>query len=219
MRPRAIAIVIAVFAAAFIAPAAAHHVVRFARNADKVDGRHAVGAGASQEERAGRLVATNSTGRLPNNIIRRAPNAGLLAGEFSVHYEDSVCEVGTPAWAFVSSDGSARGVSRYQHHAIFAPCELRGVTVQRIDTGYYQVNFDGLFCQTADVPQLTTVVTIKSATAVPLIANTWSVCPDGHGEIEEEVRIVDPNGEPQDAAFVIELVAPRLPFSHPSPIP
>jgi hypothetical protein len=219
MRTRAVAIAVGVIAAAVIAPAAADQVVRFARNADKVDGRHAVGARASQEKRAGRLVATNRTGRLPNNIIRRAPNSRLLAGRTGGNYEETVCEVGTPAWAFVSSDGTARGVAHYQVSPGDFPCERREVTAQRIDTGFYQVRFNGtLFCQTADVPQLTTLVTIKSATAVPLAANTWSVCLSGEGEIVEEVRIVDPNGEPQDAAFVIELVSPRLPFSYPSPI-
>jgi hypothetical protein len=49
-------------------------------NADKVDGKHAVGAGASTQQRKGKLVATNSSGRLPNNIIAKAPNADLLDG-------------------------------------------------------------------------------------------------------------------------------------------
>jgi len=52
-----------------------------AQNADKVDGKHAVGAGASVSTRKGKLVATSATtGRLPNNIIAKAPDAGLLDG-------------------------------------------------------------------------------------------------------------------------------------------
>jgi len=52
-----------------------------AQNADKVDGKHAVGAGASVSSRKGKLVATSATtGRLPNNIIAKAPDAGLLDG-------------------------------------------------------------------------------------------------------------------------------------------
>lgn len=51
-------------------------------NADKVDGFHAVGAGTHVADRRGRLVATNrSTGRLPNNIIAKAPDAALLDGQ------------------------------------------------------------------------------------------------------------------------------------------
>ena len=49
-------------------------------NADTVDHKHAVGSGATVEGRAGKLVATNSAGRLPNNIIERAPDAAKLDG-------------------------------------------------------------------------------------------------------------------------------------------
>jgi hypothetical protein len=41
----------------------------FAHNADEVDGRDAVGAGASRGTRAGKLVATNGKGRFPTNIV------------------------------------------------------------------------------------------------------------------------------------------------------
>jgi hypothetical protein len=49
-------------------------------NADKVDGKHAVGAGATVAKRKGKLVATNSSGRLPNNIIAKARDADKLDG-------------------------------------------------------------------------------------------------------------------------------------------
>lgn len=49
-------------------------------NADKVDGKHAVGAGTTVSGRAGKLVATDAGGRLPNNIIATAPNAAKLGG-------------------------------------------------------------------------------------------------------------------------------------------
>ena len=39
-------------------------------NADKVDGRHAVGSGATKAKRARKLVATNSSGFLPSNIVK-----------------------------------------------------------------------------------------------------------------------------------------------------
>ena len=62
-------------------PAVAGSIVPFARNADKVDGRHAVGVGATVHQRAGKLVATSgSTGRLPSNIIAKAPNSETLDG-------------------------------------------------------------------------------------------------------------------------------------------
>jgi hypothetical protein len=50
-------------------------------NADKVDGKHAVGAGATVTQRKGKLVATSpTTGRLPNNIIAKAPDSDKLNG-------------------------------------------------------------------------------------------------------------------------------------------
>lgn len=50
-------------------------------NADKVDGKHAVGSGATVAARKGKLVATSpTTGRLPNNIIAKALDADKLDG-------------------------------------------------------------------------------------------------------------------------------------------
>ena len=52
-----------------------------ARNAHKVDGKHAVGAAATPKQRKGKLVATSpKTGRLPDNIIATAPDSALLGG-------------------------------------------------------------------------------------------------------------------------------------------
>jgi len=52
---------------------AAAVTVAYAMNSDKVDGKHAVGYGASLSARKGKLVATSSTnGRLPTNIVRNA---------------------------------------------------------------------------------------------------------------------------------------------------
>src|SRR5687767_3423525 len=53
----------------------------YADNADKVDGKHAVGAGATITQRKGKLVATSgTTGKLPSNIIAKAPNSDRLGG-------------------------------------------------------------------------------------------------------------------------------------------
>lgn len=64
------------------APAIAHGVhAMFAHNADKVDGLHAVKSNATKKKRRGKLVATSAkTGRLPNNIIKKAPDANKLDG-------------------------------------------------------------------------------------------------------------------------------------------
>lgn len=58
-----------------------------AMNAHKVDGKHAVGAGASIAQRKGKLVATSgTTGRLPNNIIAVAPDSAKLGGKLPAAY-------------------------------------------------------------------------------------------------------------------------------------
>jgi hypothetical protein len=68
-------------AAGWSGPAVASAAVAFAVNSDKVDGKHAVGSGASIAARKGKLVATNpTTGRLPNNLIAKAPDAAKLGG-------------------------------------------------------------------------------------------------------------------------------------------
>jgi hypothetical protein len=63
-------------------PAVAHGVRHawFAHNADKVDGKHAVAASTSIANRRGKLVATNASGLLPNNIISKAADANALDG-------------------------------------------------------------------------------------------------------------------------------------------
>lgn len=62
-------------------PALAASVVAYATNAGAVDGRHAVPANASLAGRRGKLVATGAkSGRLPDDIIARAPDSARLQG-------------------------------------------------------------------------------------------------------------------------------------------
>ena len=70
-------------------------------NSDKVDGKHAVGAGATSAARAGKLVATNSSGLLPNNIITKAPNSESLDGKDSTAFFGST----DTAWDSGKLDG------------------------------------------------------------------------------------------------------------------
>ncbi len=55
-------------------------VASMVTNADKVDGKHAVSAGASVSQRAGKLVATSKQGYLPDNILKKARDADRLDG-------------------------------------------------------------------------------------------------------------------------------------------
>lgn len=49
-------------------------------NAGSVDGFHAIGATDKAGKRSNKLVAANGKGRLPNNIIKKAPDAARLGG-------------------------------------------------------------------------------------------------------------------------------------------
>lgn len=82
-RRHLVPMLVAFVTAAVIAggPALAEVIADYARDADKVDGRHAVSAEASVENRKAKLVATDATtGRLPNNIIAVAPDSAKLNG-------------------------------------------------------------------------------------------------------------------------------------------
>jgi hypothetical protein len=99
-----------VFSAAPTVARAAYDAV----NSDKVDGKHAVGAGASVATRAGKLVATNSNGRLPNNIIDKAPDSNALDGRDSTEFllatdlaSDSDLLDGQDSSDFLTADGTA----------------------------------------------------------------------------------------------------------------
>lgn len=73
-----VALISAVCATVVAAPTGA--MAAYVANADKVDNKHAVGAKASVTKRAGKLVATDKTGRLPNDIIAKAPDSALFNG-------------------------------------------------------------------------------------------------------------------------------------------
>ena len=77
---RTVVIAACVGALASGGPILAATVVDYAWNADHVDGRDAVAASAPTDARAGKLVATNSNGRLPSDIIAKAPDSALLNG-------------------------------------------------------------------------------------------------------------------------------------------
>jgi hypothetical protein len=91
IRSHAVTAVIATATALLVtgAPAIARSAGSFVRagDADTVNGFGAVGCHATVAHRSGKLVATcPGTGRLPNNIIAKAPNANLLDGADSTAF-------------------------------------------------------------------------------------------------------------------------------------
>jgi hypothetical protein len=76
-----IAVVSAAVTASVMTAVPAISAVFDAENAHKVDGKHAVSCDATTAKRKGKLIATCATnGRLPNNIISKAPNSAKLNG-------------------------------------------------------------------------------------------------------------------------------------------
>lgn len=197
-------------------PVVARTVADFARNADKVDGRHAVGAGASIEKRVGKLVATNGSGHLPNDIIRKAPEAnnadrlgGLGAGTFA-----RSCGAGTlRGHAHVPRDVASDftdvpGFSTTYGGPIEPDgtiCHIGPARARRFSTGIYDVRLASIaWSCDSDLPPgiVTAVVTVESAS--PLAATYEPVC-DAIGVLVR-VHITDLAGVPQDAAFSVALL-------------
>jgi hypothetical protein len=204
-------------AAAVSAPAVADEIVRFARNAGRVDNLSAVPAHG--KHRAGKLVATNDEGRFPTAVLGTAPNARRLGRHLPADYAQTCLEgviVGSAlvpgdlgptdtriaAWQYVKSIGSGH-----------VGCTLQDfLEARRVETGVYRVSFvTGTTCDGGQPPQTyRTLVTVKSPE--PLMSSSQTVCDDDEFPVEE-VRIFDPAGAPTDATFTIALL------SHTAPLP
>jgi hypothetical protein len=105
-------VVVAVIAAAVTAggPALAHGVQHalFAHNADKVDGKHAVGSGATTTQAAGKLVTTGANGRFAPKFM---PNGFAGPRAFAtVSNEDVDFESGQERRGFSAVSRPATGV-------------------------------------------------------------------------------------------------------------
>jgi len=152
--------------------AAAQAVVEYARNADKVDGRHAVGSRSSVTDRAGKVVATDAKGRLPNNIVRRAPDAKRLGG-FPARRFAKTCHQGAIAGTFRLAGGAAEfgpgwtTIPGYMSlHATGGPppgaedCLRSDVQARRMGQGEYEVRLhpDVSLCSRAAVPVVVSAI-------------------------------------------------------------
>ncbi|MDP3889908.1 hypothetical protein [Nocardioides sp.] len=97
---------------AWTGPAFARTVADYAKNSDRVDGKHAVGSGASLKKAKGKLVAHDKSGRLPAKFIPKVADADRVDGIDSRQLQfPPVVPPGqtiTGRWGF-DGDGSGTG--------------------------------------------------------------------------------------------------------------
>ena len=150
-------IVVAIAAAAVTATVPAVADSHFdAQNADKVDGRHAVGATATAAQRAGELVATNGNGNLPNDIIAKAPDADRFDGVDSRKFKGLPLDVfaakifgpdATHAYRGISLSGSSTGsfafVFMYPENRVAQQPVLIDLVINEGSAGACSIVFDG----------------------------------------------------------------------------
>lgn len=214
--PRLVIVLVLGVLLATMMPVLAVSVVRYARNAGRVDGYDAVGSSVSRSRRAEKLVATDSQGFLPDNVIRTAPDARQLGGRPPLAYDPNPCAANVAAHALVPRDasGAAAGIAfvhvpagRDAQGARVFTCDERNVTANRVAPGTYEVDFGGAASCTNGAPpaQMRTSVTVKSGVGPPLLANTASVCHEDDRMIEV-VRVMEASGVPTDASFTIILM-------------
>ena len=217
-----------VVAALWNGPAIAEAVADYARDSDRVDGFHAVGAGASDDQRAKKLVATNKNGRLPNGIVARvaeADNAG------TIDYFDSSrllksCDRGSLAgYALVPADvpGDMSPVPGTGFTKLIGgpppppnqpgeSCDVSEPTARRLSTGVYEVSlysFQFATCLLMDEELFAAVVSVRDDR--PLVTTYEAECRDDG--LIFTVRIHDLQGSPTDAAFTLAtLSSPTIPL-------
>ncbi|MDP9067994.1 MAG: hypothetical protein M3N53_06575 [Actinomycetota bacterium] len=196
------------------APAVSQVVADYARNADKVDRRHAVGSRASSTERAGKLVATNRRGHLPNNIIRKAIDARALGGVKAARYATR-CGGGSlggvvavDSTSNLSSEWTALASGYIFVHWIGGPppgvdrCDPEGLEARRVGTGIYEIRTSGqpLPCFTQHLPAVAT-----AHSRLPVIATQETVCEEG---VVIRVSLWNQAGDPVDTAFDVAILEP-----------
>ena len=214
-----------VVAALWNGPAIAGAVVDYARNADRVDGFHAVGAGTEEDKRGRKVVATNKRGRLPDGIVENVPSADN-ADKIDLYDSTDLaktCESGSVAgYAVVPADVGAdwtevpgAGFTKLIGGPPPPPgsrgesCQTSTPSARRLVTGTYEVSMYTQFpmCQTFGLSEenFATVVSVRDAR--PLIASYEAECREAEGagqrRVTQTVRITDMQGAPADAAFTM----------------
>lgn len=165
-------------AAGWTGPAVA--AVTFAQNSDKVDGKHAVGAGATTTQRKGKLVATSpTTGRLPNNIVAVAPDAARLGAVPAANMRvssintRSLLDTGTATldgfgpWLLAGSTGGFRTI-------YLVPPGRKAMAPLKIDLTVWAGSSS---CTFRGKLEVLTAVTSLPGTSAYTLDGVWSVLP------------------------------------------
>ena len=114
-------------------------------NADKVDGRHAVGPTATNAQAAGKLVATGPAGRFAARFLPKVGDADRLDGRDSSAYQRA-CAPGSVLartvvdYSLTTADWSPTTVKTDQTFV----CSKTSVQVRRTTQGHYDVAFAGV---------------------------------------------------------------------------
>lgn len=211
-----LALVVLGFLLAWAAPAAAESVVDFARNAGKVDGIDASTFTQKPFKRAGKLVATDEEGFLPNNILQKSKDADRLDGLDSTAFElDFECAPGEIAAHAALYEVSFGPPSSFRIGNSYS-CVGGAPSFERKSVGVYEVWFPGLFSHPCDVIGMShpPVVSIDTLSSSPLVA-TYELFAAGEpcsGDISDSydvafrLRVVDLQGQPVDSDLSFTVV-------------
>lgn len=206
-------------------PAVARAIADYARNSDRVDGIHAVDARTPPSDRAGKLIATNGRGRLPDHIVRRvrrADNADTVDNYDSARLIKS-CQPGAvtgfatvPAglssgWTEVTGFGTIRGIGGPPPPPGYPgdSCSSTSPQARRPATGTYEVDpfREPFLCEVISTPPDAATVSVRDTR--PLFATYERRCTEEG--ILFTVRVFDDAGTPVDAAFTLTLLdAPTI---------
>ena len=126
------------------APALAHGVAHalFAHNADKVDGFHAVGSGASLAAAKGKLVAHNSAGKIPKKFIPKVADSDKLDGVDSTALQKNCSDGSFLASGFVETSGITGTFGTTGLQNIYT-C-LGTVNIRKDGTGLFALRFSNV---------------------------------------------------------------------------
>ena len=181
-------------------------------NSDKVDGLHAVKAGATTRQRKGKLVATSPrSGRLPNNIIKTAPNADKVDGVNSsvLLDRDTRDEVDAMPASRLLGFGIVGSTGVLDDQSYFP-----GGTSSRVGTGVYLVTLPGYGpgCQ-RPFP----VVAVSPQFSVGEAASGFGSMNCGTGDVSLQVNTTNSAGTATDKTFAFTFFAGGNPAAVPVP--